>query len=508
LAAEELYALMRRESVNCAEFVPAVMRNLLAYLEGTGESLDFMRVLVVGSDTWYLSEYQKCLRFCGAETRLINSFGLTEATIDSTYFDGFLKGSGVDFPAERATPIGRPFTNTRIYMLDAHLQPAPIGVYGEIFVGGPGVARGYHGAPDLTAEKFIPDPFSKTPDARLYKTADLARYLPSGDIEFAGRCDDQVKIRGFRIEIGEVEAVLGEHPNVRQVVAVVREDQPGEKRLAAYFVPASTPAPTPGDLRRFLLEKLPEYLVPSSFTRMDTLPLTPNGKIDRRALPPPEPSRREAEDNFVAPRTPVEEMLAGIWRRVLNVGAVSVHDNFFAIGGHSLLATKVNSRLRDAFQVELPLRNIFEFPTIAGLAEKVELALAAKTEYRIPPLLPVPRHQELPLSFAQERLWFLDQLTPGSSSYNIAEAYRLSGPLKIAALDQSLNEVVRRHEVLRTTFATLDTHPVQVIAPELRLGLPVVDLSDLSEAEREDTAERLAALMARQPFDLARGPLL
>ncbi len=513
LDAEELYALMRRESVDCAEFVPAVIRNLMAYLEETGESLDFMRALVVGSDTWYVSEYQRCLRLCGARTRLINSFGLTEATIDSAFFDGSLERSGMDLPAERVTPIGRPFPNTRVYVLDSNLQPAPIGVYGEIFIGGPGVARGYHGAPDLTAEKFIPNPFSKAQGARLYKTGDLARYLPSGDIEFAGRCDDQVKIRGFRVEIGEVEAALGEHPNVREVVAAVREDRPGEKRLAAYFVPALDPAPAPGELRRFLLEKLPEYLVPSSFTRMDGLPLTPNGKIDRRALPSPEPSRRESDEDYVAPRTPVEEMLAGIWGRVLKVGAMSVRDNFFAIGGHSLVATQVNSRLRDAFQVELPLRNIFEFPTIAGLAEKVEMALAAKAECLIPPLLPAPRDQDLPLSFAQERLWFLDQLTSGGASYNIAEAYRLSGPLNLAALEQSLNEVVRRHEVLRTTFATVDARPVQVIAPELRLSLPVVDLpvvdlKDLSEAERESAAERFAAREARRPFDLAHGPLL
>ncbi|MCG3161077.1 MAG: Linear gramicidin synthase subunit D [Acidobacteria bacterium] len=502
LDAGELYALMRRESVDCAEFVPAVMRNLMAHLEVIGESLDFMRVLVVGSDVWYASEYQRCLRLCGARTRLINSFGLTETTIDSAYFED----SGIDLPADRVTPIGRPFPNTQIYVLDSNLQPAPIGVYGEIFVGGPGVARGYRGKPDLTAEKFIPNPFSKTAGARLYKTGDLARWLPGGDIEFAGRCDDQVKIRGFRIEIGEIEAALGEHSNLREAVAAVREDQPGEKRLAAYFVPASEPAPTPGELRRFLLERLPEYLVPSSFTRMDGLPLTPNGKIDRRALPAPEPSRRESDEDFVAPRTPVEEMLAGVWMQVLKIGAVSVHDNFFAIGGHSLLATQVNSRLRDAFNVDLPLRNIFEFPTIAGFAEKIEMALAAKSESGIPPLRPAPRDQDLPLSFAQERLWFLDQLTPGAASYNIAEAYRLSGPLNVDALERSLNEIVRRHEALRTTFATVDSRPVQMVAPELRLNLPVIDLR--GTPERKIEAERLAAEEARKPFDLARGPLV
>ena len=506
----ELYALMLQEQVDCAEFVPAVLRNLMQYLEESGQGrhtglpLHFMRVLVAGSDVWYVGEYQRCLRLCGTRTRLINSFGLTEATVDSSYFES----SRLELSADRVVPIGRPFANTQLYVLDARLQPAPLGVYGEIHVGGPGVARGYHRNPDLTAERFIPDPFSSAPGARLYRTGDLARYLPDGNIEFVGRCDDQVKIRGFRIEIGEVEAVLGAHPGLQGVVAVVREDKPGDKRLAAYFVPAEEPAPTGSELRRFLLEKLPEYLIPSSFTQLDALPLTPNGKIDRRALPAPEPSQRELDEDYVAPRTPVEEMLAGIWARVLNLGQVSVYDNFFVIGGHSLLATQVNSRLRDAFRVELPLRNIFEFPTIAGLAEKVELARSSKDGLAAPSIQPVPRDQDIPLSFAQERLWFLDQLTPGSSSYNIAEAYRISGPLEPSALTASLNEIVRRHEVLRSIFVTVDDRPVQVIVPELSLSLPVVDLRGWAEAEATAEARRLAAEEARRPFDLVRGPLL
>jgi amino acid adenylation domain-containing protein len=504
LAPEKLYALMQQERIDCAEFVPAVLRSLLQYLEETGQSLDFMRVLVAGSDIWYASEYKRCLRLCGPQTRLINSFGLTEATIDSTYFES----RQLDSAAEGIVPIGRPFANMQIYLLDGNLQPVPVGVYGEIYVGGVGLARGYHRRAELTAEKFIPNPFSKVPGARLYRTGDRARYLPDGNIEFAGRSDDQVKIRGFRIEIGEVEAALGKHPALREAVVAVREDRPGEKRLVAYFVPFEKARLACGELRRFLLEKLPEYMVPSAFVQLETLPLTPNGKIDRRALPAPELSRRELEEDYVAPRTPVEEMLAGIWSRVLSLDQISVFDNFFVIGGHSLLAAQVNSRLRDAFQIELPLRNLFEFPTIASLAERVELAMASRNGLVVPPIRPVPREQAIPLSFAQERLWFLDQLNPGSPSYNIPEAYRLVGPLKLAALEQSLNEIVRRHESLRTTFAWGDEHPVQIIAPELNLSLPVVDLSSLPEAEREVAVEHLAAEEARRPFDLARGPLL
>ncbi len=504
LAPEKLYALMRQERIDCAEFVPAVLRSLLQYLEESEQSLDFMRVLVAGSDIWYASEYEKCLRFCGPQTRLINSFGLTEATIDSTYFES----RQLNAAAERIVPIGRPFANTQIYVLDSKLQPVPVGVYGEIYVGGVGLARGYHRRAELTAEKFIPNPFSKVPGARLYQTGDRARYLPDGNIEFAGRSDDQVKIRGFRIEIGEVEAALGKHPDLREAVVVVREDKPGDKRLVAYFVPTQGATLASGELRRFLLEKLPDYMVPSAFVQLEALPLTPNGKIDRRALPAPELSRRELEEDYVAPRTPVEEMLAGIWSRVLGVSQPCIFDNFFVIGGHSLLATQVNSRLRDAFQVELPLRNLFEFPTIASLAEKVELAMASRDGLVVPPIRPIPRDQAIPLSFAQERLWFLDQLNPGSPSYNIPEAYRLVGPLKLAALEQSLNEIVRRHEVLRTTFAWGDERPVQVIAPELNLSLPMIDLSGLPEAEREAAVKQLAAEEARRPFDLARGPLL
>ncbi len=527
LAPDRLYALMRHEGVDCAEFVPAVLRHLVQYLEDTRQSLDFMRLLVCGSDSWYVGEYQRFQRLCGPRTRLINSFGLTEATIDSCYFEGALDG----MPADRLVPIGRPFGNNQLYILDEHEQPVPVGVIGELYVGGHGVARGYLSRPDLTAERFVPDPFadetrgqedretgrgvlpiSPSPHlplrARLYRTGDLARWLPDGNVEFLGRRDYQVKIRGFRIEPGEIEAALGSHPAVRQAVVAAKTAPSGDKRLVAYIVPAHAQAPEGGELRRYLLDRLADYMVPSAFVEVSRLPLTPNGKVDRNALPEPDWTQRGTEETYVAPRTPVEEVLARLWSDVLGVAQIGIHDDFFELGGHSLLATQLISRLRDAFQVDLPLRNIFESPTIATLAEQVELAQRTAAGVQAPPIRPVSRDRELPLSFAQQRLWFLDQLEPDSPFYNLPEAVRLSGPLNEAILIRSLNEVVRRHEALRTTFPTVDGRPRQVIAPALTLALPVVDLSSLPAAEREAEVARQAQAEAQTPFTLAAGPLV
>ncbi len=499
---QKLYELMLQEKVDCAEFVPAVLRNLIQYLEESEQRLDFMRLLVCASDNWYVGEYKKFKRLCSPQTRLINSFGLTEATIDSSYFET----TTLDLSVERLVPIGRPFANTQLYTLDPHLQPLPVGVPGELYISGVGLARGYLNQPELTAERFIPNPFKQ--GTRLYKTGDLARYLPDGSIEFLGRADNQVKIRGFRIELGEIEAELSQHPQVGEIALRVREDEPGNKYLVAYIVPREAVLPTVSELRSFLKQKLPDYMVPSAFVMLDALPLTPNGKVDRRTLPAPERARFGAEKTFTSPRTPVEEVLAGIWAQVLEIEPVGIHDNFFELGGHSLLATQVIYRVRSALQVELPLRCLFESPTIAGLAESIEAIMKAGQELKAPPIVPVPRHGILPLSFAQERLWLMDRLEQNNTAYNIPAALRFIGSLNIAALEQSFNEIVRRHEVLRTTFTVVDGQPIQVIAPSLTLKIPVVDLQALPEAEREAEVLKLADRDAQLPFDLARGPLL
>jgi amino acid adenylation domain-containing protein len=367
LEPENLYELMRKEKVDCADFVPAVLRNLIQYLDRTKQDLSFMRLLIVGSDSWHIKEYQQFQRFCGAQTRLINAYGVSEATIDSSYFES----AAVSLSVDGLVPIGRPFANTKIYILDSHLQPVPIGVAGELHIGGAGVARGYLNQPKLTEQKFIPNPFSNKLGDRLYKTGDLGRYLPDGTIEFLGRLDNQVKIRSFRIEVGEIEAELSQHPAVQQAVIVDREDRPGNKRLVAYFVPKQKQVPTPDELRRFLKEKLPDFMLPSAFVHLDVLPLTANGKVNRQALPVPDPSHMGNEVTFVPPRNLTEETVASIWGDLLGLERVGIHDDFFDLGGHSLLATQVISRLRQALSVELPLRCLFESSTIAELAELV-----------------------------------------------------------------------------------------------------------------------------------------
>jgi amino acid adenylation domain-containing protein len=315
--------------------------------------------------------------------RFFNAYGLTEATIGSTVFEYT--------PGHERLPIGRPLANVQIYLLDAHLQPMPVGVPGELCIGGVGLARGYLNRPDLTAEKFVPNPFSPEPGARLYRTGDLARYRPDGNIEFLGRLDHQVKIRGFRVELGEIEEALGQHPAVKQAVVLALEKNSGDRRLVAYVVASQPPPPTLSELRAFLKQSLPDYMIPSAFAFLDALPLSPSGKVNRQALLTPGPARPEIEERLVLPRTPLEEVLAEIWASVLGLNEVGVHDDFFDLGGHSLLATQVISRLRDASGIELPLRSLFETPTIAAFADKVEKATKGGEDLRTSTISPLPR---------------------------------------------------------------------------------------------------------------------
>ncbi|MBD1938352.1 non-ribosomal peptide synthetase [Microcoleus sp. FACHB-68] len=544
LEPEKLYQLMLQEEVDSAEFVPAVLRSLIQYLEKTNQSLKFMRLLIAGSDSWYGKEYQEVKRFCGLETRVINSYGLTEATIDSTYFESDV----TELQSEGLIPIGRPFAGTQTYILDSHLQPVPIGVFGELCIGGKGLARGYLNRPDLTAEKFIPNPFFKekekspliTASSRLYKTGDLARYLPDGTIELLGRIDYQEKIRGFRIELSEIEAIISQHPKVEQSVVTVWKDAAGNKNLVAYVVSTSNfgaQNPNIGDsrvpclthptafhfpnnaaeligfgikseLRGFLKEKLPDYMVPATFVLLETLPLTPNGKVDRRALPAPQLTTSDLKENFAAPRTPIEEVIAQTYALVLGVEKVGIYDNFFELGGHSLLATQVISRLREAFQIAIPLSWLFESPAVASLTIRIETALKSEQKFAAPPIHPVPRNQTLPLSFAQQRMWLLQQLAPDSSLYNSPVAVRLKGSLNLAALEQSLNEIIQRHEALRTSFVEMEGELVQIIHGTVKITLPMIDLSEVPASNHDAEVRRLAIEDAVKPFDLTQCPLL
>ncbi|HEX5746349.1 MAG TPA: amino acid adenylation domain-containing protein, partial [Archangium sp.] len=454
-----------------------------------------VRQLLAGGDVLPVGRVKERLSHGGL---LVNGYGPTE----NTTFTCCYPMSEVS-QVGHTVSIGRPISSTQVYLLDAWMQPVPVGVAGELYAGGDGLASGYLHRPELTAEKFIPHPFSSEPGARLYRTGDLARYLPDGRIEFLGRIDNQVKVRGFRIELGEVESVLAQHPQVRETVVVVREDVPGDKRLVAYVV-ANDAAPEASALRSWMKERLPEYMVPPAYVVMEALPLSPNGKVDRKSLPAPE----QAQTEYVAPRNETERLLAQLWSEVLGVARVGIHDSFFDLGGHSLLATQLLSRLRATFQVELPLRSLFEATSIAALALKLEEALRAGQGVQAPPLTRVSREGSLPLSFAQQRLWFLDQLQPGSSFYNIPTAVRLEGALDVPALERALHELVRRHESLRTTFHTHQGQPVQVISADGSLLLQVEDLRSLPSAEREAEAQRRTLAYALRPFDLGRGPVL
>ncbi|HVS00232.1 MAG TPA: amino acid adenylation domain-containing protein [Thermoanaerobaculia bacterium] len=436
---------------------------------------------------------------------LFNHFGPSEAHAVSWLA---LTGDPRQWP-ERPT-VGHPIDHGRLFLLDAGLQPVPAGVPGELWVGGAGLARGYLGRPDLTAERFMPDPFQDVegwqPGARLYRTGDLGRLLPDGELEFLGRGDSQVKIRGYRIELAEVETAIARHPAVVQTAVAVRGETSVTRRLAAYVVfRPGEPEPTPAELKSFLSQTLPDPMVPAVWVRLDALPLTATGKVNRRALPAPEDFSEEGL--YVPPQGPAEEMLASLWGDVLGLEQVGAHDNFFDLGGHSLLATQVMSRLREAFGVELPLRRLFEGPTVAELAREVEVALAA--EHDAASAIPrAPRDQPLPLSFSQERLWFLDRLQSGGTVYSLPMALRLDGRLEVPALEAVFAAIVRRHETLRTVFAERDGEPVQVVLPAAGWQLPVADLRGLPHLAREREARRLTAAEGARPFDLARGPLL
>ncbi|MGB8509398.1 MAG: amino acid adenylation domain-containing protein [Pyrinomonadaceae bacterium] len=431
---------------------------------------------------------------------LWNGYGPSETTIYSTAYQ-------VE-AVEGAIPIGLPLSNTQAYVLDGRMGVLPVGVAGELYIGGLGVARGYLSNPALTAERFMPNPFSRTPGERLYRTGDLVRYQPQGVLDYLGRLDHQVKIRGYRIELGEIENALNQHPNVKTSVVVALEDATGDKRLAGYVVPKQSGLIAPEELRSHLKDKLPAYMIPASFVLLDELPLTPNGKVNRSALPAPGEVQTGPDTLYVPPRTQVEELLAEIWAEVLGLGQVGVRSNFFELGGHSLLIIRLVSRVRDVFRVEMQMRDLFDAPTVAELAQVMEARVRAGQQLELSPLLPISKDGPLPLSFSQQRLWFLAQMSHDNPAYNIPTSFRLNGQLDVEALEQSLNEVVRRHESLRTIFTMEADQPAQVIVPDVRLKLEVHDLSGLPSAERERAALALASEEGRLPFDLSRPPLL
>ncbi|MBV9773170.1 MAG: amino acid adenylation domain-containing protein, partial [Gemmatimonadetes bacterium] len=502
LSPAELFApgvlreLIEREGITSFELPSAYwaewVRELRASGRGVPPSVRFVRVGGERVAPEVLREWAQL------GVPLVHVYGVTEATCTSA---ALWLEAGEDAGERGSLPIGRPTGNVRLYVLDGSGEPTPVGVPGELCVGGEQVARGYLNQPERTAEKFVPDAFSGEAGARLYRTGDRARWLAEGTVEFLGRMDVQVKLRGFRIEPGEVEAVLREHAGVQEAVVGVQAEA---QRLVAYVVPAEGVKVGAAELRAHVAGRLPEYMVPGAFVVLDALPRNVSGKVDRRALPAPEWG---AQERYVAPRTATEEVLAGIWAEVLGVEQVGVEESFFALGGHSLLATRVVSRVRQAFGVELPLRALFEAPTVATLAGRIEVLRSAGAP-PTPPIERVSREEPLPASFAQQRLWVVDRLDPGSPAYNMPSPLRLRGALDVAALRASLDALVARHETLRTTFSERDGAPVQVIHAAAPVAMGEVDLGHLPEAHREAEAGRLVADEALRPFDLACGPLL
>ncbi|TYT70381.1 amino acid adenylation domain-containing protein [Microcystis aeruginosa KLA2] len=492
-----LLKTIAQQQVTTVQLVPSLLQMLLE--QGGIENCQLLKRVFCGGEILPVALQEKLLS--QLNVNLCNLYGPTECCIDVTFWNCQREMYG------QRIPIGRPISNTQIYILDSNLQSLPVGIPGELHIGGAGLARGYLNRPELTQEKFIPNPFSNYPDSRLYKTGDLARYLPDGNIEYLGRIDNQVKIRGFRIELGEIETVLKQHSQVQSSVIIDQEDTSGNKRLVAYIVPQKETTPTPNELRQFLKEKLPDYMIPSAFVIMESLPLTPNGKIDRRALPAPE-QNYERTDKFILPRNPIEEILVTIWTEVLKVQQISINDNFFELGGHSLLATQLISRIRTNLSIEIPLRSLFAAPTIEELGQQIQQLQQEDLTLSAPPILPRGEQSELLLSYAQTRLWFLDQLEPNSPFYNIPVALRLQGHLNQVALTQSLAEIIQRHEALRTNFVTVNGQPTQVIHTLTNWTVSVINLQHLSPEEQKNAAKKLVKEQAFKPFNLANEALV
>ena len=499
---------IREHAINTIHSTPSFFKE---FISGAGR-LDGLEILHLGGEQLTEQRVEKIYETVGERCVVYNGYGPTEASVNSTIFTLGNKATrhGLNGNANgnaSSIPIGRATASTRAYVLDRNYEPVPVGVAGELYVSGPGVSLGYINRPDLSAERFLPDPFGDKPGARLYRTGDLVRYLPDGNIEFLGRIDHQVKVRGFRIELGEICSVLTSHPGVRDAIVMAREDSPSDKRLVAYVITDDERTDS-AELRAYLKERLPDYMAPSAFVRLAGFPLTPNGKVDRQALPAPGTLMPDFEEGFLAPRTPEEEMVSAICAEVLGLETIGVNNNLFTLGCQSILATRIIARLREVFQVELPLVALFEGPTAASLAESIRSARHTDPASQPPALKSEPRDSRLPLSFAQERLWFLSQLDPHSTSYHIPRAVRITGSFRQTTLEQTLTEMVRRHEMLRTTFPAIDGQPFQAIHPPYYFTVPLIDLRALPESEREAQAERLILEIGQRPFDIVNGPLM
>ncbi|HEY6330419.1 MAG TPA: amino acid adenylation domain-containing protein, partial [Blastocatellia bacterium] len=461
------------------------------------------RLLIIGGERALGEPLAEWSRLLGSQGRLVNTYGPTESTIVALRCV-MVGPASIVFDDE--PPIGRPVPGAHAFIAARPAELASVGVVGEICIGGRGLARGYLNNADLTAERFVPNAYRREPGARLYRTGDLGRYRHDGNIEYRGRTDHQVKIRGYRVELAEIEAVLCQFWEIREAVVAARENIPGQLLLVAYIVGEEGVDPNPREIQAYLKERLPAFMVPQIFVVLDRLPLTSSGKIDRGALPAPEVDAHHSNE-ILAPRTPIEEVTCNIWSAVLRLPMVGVHDNFFEIGGHSLLATQAISRMREAFAVEVAVRQLFENPTPSEMAAIIEHRLRDSKSLASPVILPADRSRPLPLSYAQQRLWFIEQLRPDTPAYNMARAIRISGELNIDHLNRTLTEITRRHESLRTHFPEVDGQVVQMISPPSPFHVRQLSLPNLPAEDENLALASFVVNEVRQPCNLAEGPL-
>ena len=500
LDAEKLANWLDEKQIEVLHCVPSVFRALINKgLEP--RSFTALKNVVMTGEPLYPADVKRWMQVFGGRIRLFNIYGTTETTLSKFQYE--LKPEDVERPS---IPVGKPIKGAAVMIMDSALRPCREGAVGEIYIRTPYRSHGYYNEPDLTKEVFLQNPFTDDPNDIVYKTGDFGRLLEDGSLEILGRRDQQVQVRGVRVELGEIENLLRLHSGVADVAVIDRDDGDGNKFLVAYVTMSNGTGSE--HLRQYLAERLPTTMLPSAFVEMEELPRTLNGKIDRKALPALDVVQQERAESDLQPRTPIEEIVAAIWREVLKLPVVGRTDNFFNLGGHSLLATQVILRLRDTLKVELPVRAMFESSTIEQLSALIQEQISDGRQQTPDPIEVVPRTGNLAPSFAQQRLWYQEKLTHGSSAFHIPLGVRLIGTLNVNALEQTFGEIIRRHEGLRTSFPTIDGVLVQQISPPCEFKIPIIDLSRFDEADRETISTRVAQSELDRPFDLESGSLV